>query len=124
PRVPRLAGSRVHHRAGHRPERRPCDLNPPVTTAARHPLRDAALFFVCCDRDHLRLPPERRAVFLAPVLRACVFLGALGSGSGRMRTNWIGLPLARMRSSTSMPGSEARNLFRLLEPKLRTSKSG
>ena len=49
------------------------------------------------------------------------FLGGLGAG--RRRTNWIGLPLARMRSSTSISGKEARNLFRLLEPKLRTSKS-
>ena len=47
-----------------------------------------------------------------------------GFGTGFTRTNWMGLPLGRVRSSTSSTGKDARNLFRLLLPKLRTSKSG
>lgn len=46
------------------------------------------------------------------VLRGAGFL--TGFGTGFTRTNWMGLPFARMRSSTSSSGRDARNLFRLL----------
>src|SRR5699024_6510467 len=77
-----------------------------------------ALYFFRTDRFF--------ALWVAGVLWAGSFLPGFeaGLGTGRIRTNWIGLPLARVRSSTSISGKEARNLFRLLEPKLRTSKSG
>lgn len=80
------------------------------------------------------MPPERDAfrgllllLFFFRVVRFTVrrwggFLA--GFGVGLTWTNWMGFPLARMRSSTSSSGRDAKNLFKLLEPKLRTSKSG